>query len=825
MTPPGRPSNEVARLARLRGYSILDTLPEQVFDDLTLLASRICNVPIALVSLIDEDRQWFKSRVGLEATQTSRDISFCGHVVHAGQRMVVPDATRDARFSSNPLVTGAPDIRFYAGSPLVVEGDLVMGTLCVIDTRPRELTREQHDMLDLLARQVTAHLEARLDAMAASDAQDALFQALETQRRFWQLSLDLQCLVSFEGYFLELSPSWERALGWSREELMSRPFWEFVHPDDRRASRQAAVALIEGGGTVRYENRYRTLDGQWRWLSWSLAADMERKVVYASARDVTRDKQTQREVEEARDAAERANRTKSDFLANMSHELRTPLNSVIGFTNILLKNKPGNLHKRQLDYLDRISTNGRHLLTLINEVLDLSKIESGQVELDLRPVELEPVLRGAIDHMEDRLLETGTTVWLDVPAGTLPLQADERALLQVVVNLLGNAVKFSRGGIISVSVVAGDESRPARIDVTDNGVGIAAEAIDRIFESFRQADESTAREFGGTGLGLTISQALCQAMGLELFVSSEHGQGARFSILVPEQGDLGEPWAPPREVGVRLPAQLGEVASRSEPEPGPGRILPQLNVLVVDDSQDARLVLCRYLEEQGCQVRAVGTGAEALNEARRLRPDLITLDLMMPGMSGWTVLKRLGDDPELANIPVVITSIVGSENRASLAGALAVLDKPVDRETLEQLLRQVSGDAACVLVVDDDPDTRELMRSWIEPRGLPVYFAEHGSAALELLDRIRPDLIILDLSMPVMDGFRFLTALRSRPEHESTPVAVCTAKTLDGLERAQLEEGRAEVVLRKDDLLESELAKVLERFLPRPPAAGLSEAT
>lgn len=401
------PLDEQDRIATLQEYQILDTLPEQVYDDLTRLAAHICETPIALVSLVDTDRQWFKSRVGLDAAETPRELAFCAHAILEDQLLVIPDASADERFADNPLVVSGPNVKFYAGAPLVTPSGHAIGTLCVIDQKARTLKPAQLGMLEALGRQVVSQLELRL-------------------------------------------------------------------------------------GSIRQE-------------------------------------EARAEIEAAMTEAQAANRAKSTFLANMSHELRTPLNSVIGFTQVLRRDVPEGGDQER--YLGRILSNGKHLLALINEILDLSKIEAGRIDLDIQPVALDGLIRAVCEGLEEAISSHGVDFRIDLPPGLDPIEADRLRLEETLTNLIANAIRFAAHGIVEVRVIA-EGKKPTRIDVADSGIGIAPEKLEKIFDSFVQADSSTSRRFGGTGLGLSISRALCRVMGFQLVVDSIKGEGATFSIML-----------------------------------------------------------------------------------------------------------------------------------------------------------------------------------------------------------------------------------------------------------------------------------------------------
>jgi PAS domain S-box-containing protein len=506
------------------------------------------------------------------------------------------------------------------------------------------------------------------------------------QRRFFELSLDMLCVAGNDGYFKQVNPAWTKVLGHSADDLLGRPFLDFVHPDDREATIAEAAKLATGRyDTIAFENRYRTHDGDWRWLMWSVSPDPESGLLMAVARDITPMKEAEQHLREAHLAAEAASKAKSDFLANMSHELRTPLNSVIGFTNILLKNKGGALGPRELDYLGRIGANGNHLLRLINDVLDLSKIEAGRIDVLAEDVDLGALARAVIDQLQGQAHTTRTRLSVTVPEPLLPLRTDRHRLEQILINLVGNAIKFTADGSVEVRIRADAGGRPLRLDVLDDGVGIAADKHAVVFESFRQADESTRRRFGGTGLGLAISRSLCALMGFRLELASEEGRGSVFAISLAEN-DVPLVYEPPHRGTEPMPAVRAAGPTPGSPSP------ERSTVLVIDDDADARAVLESYLQDYGCQIVAADSGERGIELARQLRPDLVTLDLMMPHMDGWAVLEAMREDPELRSIPVVICSIVGDESKAGLPGAIAIMDKPIEREELYAVLREHLAD-------------------------------------------------------------------------------------------------------------------------------------
>ena len=397
-------------------------------------------------------------------------------------------------------------------------------------------------------------------------------------------------------------------------------------------------------------------------------------------RDITARRHVELELIIARDAAEAASRAKSDFLARMSHELRTPLNSIIGFANVLHKNRTGTMTEDQLSYSHRIATNGLHLLGLINDILDLSKIEAGRMTLEVSSVMLATLVRETIEELEGQTRERPVVLRAEIPDMMRSIQTDSARMKQVLINLIGNALKFTEHGEVVVVIDVDEDGHPQRIAVRDTGIGIPMHRLDAIFNVFEQAESMTARRFGGTGLGLAISRSLCDLMGHRLEVTSVEGEGTTMII------QLG---APPRSSRLSLPMGMAAIVV-AEPTPTSTRSA-QVGIpliLIVDDDPDARLLLGQLIEDAGCRVATADSGIEALRLARELLPRMIFLDLRLPKISGFDVFRILRSDEALKDTPVVIVSVVGSESRPGLAGAVAVLDKPVGRQQVLDIIQR-----------------------------------------------------------------------------------------------------------------------------------------
>ena len=529
-------------------------------------------------------------------------------------------------------------------------------------------------------------------------------------------------------------------------------------------------------------------------------------------KDVTRRARAEEALRVAKEEAEGANRAKSQFLANMSHELRTPLNSVIGFTNVLLKNKQGNLTVKEMGFLERVLANGRHLLSLINEVLDLAKIEAGRMELDITEVDPAELVSGTVAQLEGQARERSVALAWEGPDDLPPLETDEAKLRQVLINLVGNALKFSGGGAVTVRLLERDGGLDG-IAVEDTGIGIPPERLEAIFEAFQQADGSTAREYGGTGLGLAISRSICQLLGYDLEVRSVVGEGSTFTI---------------RTAGAVRPRRPGEAAPHPadddptglgpDPEEVPGYTAgaaADLKVLVVDDEPDSRILMAHYLRDFGCRVFTAPSAEEGIELARAERPDLITLDLVMPGMSGWEALHRLKDDPETRRIPVVVVSIVAEESRGRLLGAVDLLTKPLEREDLLRVLWRHRGhrQGGRVLVVVADRDERTALADDLIARGLEVATAGNGREAMRMVEEDAPDVVVTELTLPIMDGTTFLTRLRQNRYYTGLPAVVLSDRDLTRSEEVVLQE-KAHAILRAGPEQARELHRTLSWILP-----------
>jgi PAS domain S-box-containing protein len=748
----------------------------------------------------EESRSLARFEEATKGLRFTRGTGLPGRVWSTRAPAWIPDVTKDTNFPRAPIAE-EEGLHAALGFPILL-GERVLG---VMEFFSREIQEPDEGLLELLSA-VGSQIGQFIERKRAEEELDT----------FFTMSIDMLCIAGVDGYFKRVNPSWERTLGFDEEELLSRPYLDFVHPDDREETVRRAAGLARGQDVVSFENRYACKDGSYRWLYWNAAADPTAQRVYAIARDVT-ERRLQAEAQEenasrlallvkelelARHRAEDAARVKADFLANMSHEIRTPMNAVMGMTDLALAT---DLTPEQRSYLATVKVSARALLDLVDDILDLSRIEAGKLELDSTELDVRETVEDAIKVLAVRAgqkgLELACRVSPEVPRTVL---GDPGRLRQVVVNLVGNAIKFTEQGEVVLETEVASRSDDAvrlRFSVMDTGIGIPEEKREQIFAPFTQADTSTTRRFGGTGLGLAISAQLVEMMGGKLALVSEVGRGSTFHFTA----------------SFELPRPRAAVpAARS-----PRLDLTGVPVLLVDDNATNRRILHEML--QSWRMRPTATaGAEealtALKEAQRAgHPyQLLLSDGQMPVKDGFMLAEAVKADPALHRLPMILLTSAGRAGdgaRCRELGIAGFLTKPVKQsdllETMQAVLRgeealktpEARREAVAVrplrvLLAEDNAVNQQVAARILQKRGHAVVVVGNGREALEVLDvqasGERPfDVVLMDVQMPEMDGLATTRALRDRERTTGghVPVVAMTAHAMEGDRERCLEAG------------------------------------
>jgi PAS domain S-box-containing protein len=654
-------------------------------------------------------------------------------------------------------------VRSVVAAPLLIDKRLV-GAIAVIDANPKRVfVQDDLRLLNLFTPQAAIAIEgARLYEEAAR--QREFFRSLLNNSPVAIVQLDTDYLVA------ACNPAFEELFGYTLDEARGRNLDELITDNTTlgeaaQYSRDAADRPVKGIG------RRRRKDGTFvdvEILGVPVIADESPVALMGMYHDIS-------ELTEARHEAEGANRAKSQFLANMSHELRTPLNAIIGYSEMLQEEASEGGQESFVSDLAKIQTAGKHLLALINDVLDLSKIEAGKMEFAPETFAVRDVVEALATTVRPLAEKNHDRLEVRIVGDVGTMHADLTRVRQVLLNLLSNACKFTENGTITISAARERAALGERLvfTVSDTGIGMTPEQMSRLFEAFTQADATTARRYGGTGLGLAISRRIAQGMGGEVTVESTAGVGSTFTV--------------------KLPAGALPVDRRTDT---PAAAPNGLSVLVIDDDPTARALMRNHLSRAGYHVEEAPDGRTGLAMARTFSPDVITLDAIMPGLDGWAVLATLKSDPLLARIPVVMATVLDEARLGLALGAAEYLTKPIDRtqmlDTLERLLG--GGKGQRILVVEDDEPTRTLLARTLERAGWRIDEAANGRIGMEKLRAAAPGAILLDLMMPEMDGFEFLEALRAESHWDGIPVVVITAKILTEEDRARLNGGVTGIV-------------------------------
>jgi PAS domain S-box-containing protein len=668
--------------------------------------------------------------------------------------------------------------------------------------------QEARDQLEQRVQERTTELSTTNEQLKTEINERKLIEeALERLSR--QTQLILECAgegifgLNLEGETILVNPAASHMLGYKVDELLGKNLHQMVLHSKKDKTPYSIencpinAALHDGKTYHRDDEVFWRKDRTCFAVEYMTTPIIENDQITGAVvtfRDITERKQAEATLLEAKNTAENAktvaeaaNIAKSQFLANMSHELRTPLNAIIGYSEMLREEAEDLDLSDFIPDLQRVHSAGKHLLGLINDVLDLSKIEAGKMELHLESFDLATIFKDIISTIQPLMEKKNNTLTVINDYDDLgEIYADMTKLRQILLNLLGNAAKFTENNLISIeaSYQTKDNEQWIHFCVADDGIGMTPEQQRKLFQPFTQADASTTRKYGGTGLGLTITKEFTEMMGGSIDVISEFGHGSMFIV--------------------QLPTVVSEPIKQSTKElllKGDGI------VLVIDDDTTVRGLFKQYLSSLGYAVAVAPSGKEGLQLAKKLRPDAILLDVKMPGIDGWKVLSELKSDSLLADIPIIMTSVEEAQNQGMAMGATDYLLKPVRQDQLKNLFNQYRiGDKSqnLVMIVEDDMVIREVMAGMFKKEGWRVFKAENGQVALEQLNNKNPSLILLDLMMPVMDGFDFLTEMRAKEQWQSIPVVILTSTHLTPEEHARLQ-GHVETIYQKETYNQQDL--------------------
>ena len=674
MKLPDIPSNERERLAALRALELLDTSFEPRFDRITRVAQRHFQVPIALISLVDANRQWFKSCQGLDATETSRDVSFCGHAILEEGVFYIPNALEDPRFADNPLVTGGAKIRFYAGAPLHAPTRERIGTLCIIDYRARSFGTEELAVL----RDLADIVEEEFYRKKPSLGRGRIGQVENRVRAIIETVADGVVMIDRHGTIQAVNRAAERLFGYTTDEMVEQNV-KMLMPEPYRSAHDGYLRHYLDTGEKKIIGIGREVVGLRKNNSvfpmelsvGEMEVDGERMFT-GVVRDITERKQAEIAIQTAKADAEFANKAKSEFLSRMSHELRTPLNAIMGFAQLLQFNTKEPLTENQTDYLKIILSGGQHLLKLINDVLDLAKIEAGKLHVSIENVDPIDVIVECLPFIEGMAQERAITVTRDLtPAGAV--RADFTRLRQCVLNLLSNAVKYNRdGGKVSIAVAAAGRET-VRIAVSDTGFGIPPHRKSELFQPFSRLGIEE-RQVDGSGIGLALTRELIALMDGRVGFDSTPGKGSTFWLDLRRAETVAD---------TTIAAGTAPVAAF--------RTISTRLLYIEDNPANLELVRAIVQHVPGLELETAHTGELGIEAARLNSPSVILLDINLPGMNGYDVLHRLRAMRETGHIPVIALTAAathGEIQRGEKAGFFRYLTKPVK---IPELLETISA--------------------------------------------------------------------------------------------------------------------------------------
>lgn len=770
-------------------------------------AAGLLNCTGGELGLIDEEKQEIhivvSYNLGEDFAGSCQDMGegAMGMVASTGEPMIVDDYQ-----TWDKGLPAYSHIHASIAAPLNVKGRLIgVFTTATIDPE-RKFDEEDVHLLTMFARQAAIAIEnARLFDQAQREIGERrkVEQEIRHQKEYFEALLVNNPVAvvtaNLSGSIVSWNPMAEKLFGYSQGEVIGKSLDDIVasHASIREEATGFTKEVFEVGRLQSTTRRIRK-DGSMvdvELLALPVIVGGKNVGFIAIYHDISERVRAEEELRQSKEAAEAASQAKSTFLANMSHELRTPLNAIIGFTRLVKRRSGDALPQKQADNLDKVLDSADHLLDLINDVLDLSKIEAGRIDVQLTSFNIGSLVEACLETVQPLVRSPQLKLKMKVESGLPPVYTDQEKVRQILINLLGNAIKFTKKGSVTVTVKRQKEQ--LNLAVADTGIGIPKEDLERIFEEFQQADTSSTRKFGGTGLGLSISRHLAHLLNGEITVESNEGKGSTFTVILPL-----------RYVAVEEATKAPDPTDREEAEKSEEH-LPL--ILAIDDDLNTLYLLKENLAEAGYRVIGVENGKKGLTKARSLQPKAIILDILLPNESGWEILSELKADPVTQDIPVIVLSIVDDVERGYRLGAYDYLVKPCDRDKLMRVLEDLEDldqQPIRLLTVDDDPEAIDLVRKLLENEPFKITTASNGQEALKEISSSRPDIILLDLLMPRMDGFAVVEYLQKDDQLRSVPVVVLTAKDLAEREKDWLQEMRIPII-KKKNLTSEKLLRVV----------------